>query len=89
MDTYEIRVGGHLSRQRAVALGCDVLRLLPDGESVPTFAAVVQAALYGLLARLRDAGLELLSAERLTRPVAVPTAPDTVTPSKEDPDVVA
>jgi hypothetical protein len=29
---------------------------------------VDQAALYGLLARLRDAGLELLGAERVTPP---------------------
>jgi hypothetical protein len=68
MDTYEIRVAGHLSRRRARALGCDGLRLLRGGESLLRFAAVDQAALYGLLARLRDAGLELLGAERVTPP---------------------
>jgi hypothetical protein len=65
VDRYEIRVAGHLSLRRTQALGCEGLRLLPSGESLLTFAAIDQAALYGLLARLRDAGLELLSAERV------------------------
>ena len=76
MDTYEIRVAGHLSLWRAQDLGCEGLRLLPDGESLLTFAAIDQPALYGLMTRLRDAGLELLAAERggnceLTRPSQV------------------
>ncbi len=65
MDRYEIRVAGHLGQRRAHTLGCDELRLLPDGDSLLAFAAVDHAALYGLLARLRDAGLELVAAERL------------------------
>lgn len=81
MDTYEICVAGHLSRQRALALGCDGIRLLPGGESLLRFAAVDQAALYGLLARLRDAGVELLRAER------VPAPADTK-PSREAPHVL-
>jgi hypothetical protein len=64
MDRYEIRVSGHLSQRRVRFLGCEELRLLPGGDSLLTFAAVDQAALYGLLARLRDAGLELITAER-------------------------
>lgn len=64
MDRYEIWTAGHLSRRRADALGCEDLRLLPDGTSQLTFVATDQAALYGLLTRLRDAGLELLSVER-------------------------
>lgn len=82
MDTYEIRVAGHLSRRRARSLGCDTLRLLPGGESVLTFAAVDQAALYGLMARLRDAGLELLTAERLTPPVPQPGSTTAPTPQE-------
>lgn len=64
MDRYEIRVAGHLSQRRAHALGCEQLRLLPGGDSLLLFAALDQAALYGLLTRLRDAGLELVAAER-------------------------
>ncbi len=64
MDRYEIRVAGHLSERRAHALGCDELRLLPDGDSLLVFSAVDQAALYGLLIRVRDAGLRLIAVER-------------------------
>ena len=60
MDRYEIRVAGHLDQRRARFLGCEELRLLPDGDSLLIFAAVDQAALYGLLTHLRDAGLELM-----------------------------
>ena len=65
MDRYEIRVAGHLDQRRARFLGCEELRLLPDGDSLLIFAAVDQAALYGLLTRLRDAGLGLIAAERM------------------------
>jgi hypothetical protein len=70
MEHYEIQVVGHLGQRRADALGCERLRLLPDGRSVLTFAVVDQAALYGLLARLRDAGLELVAAGRIAGPVS-------------------
>ena len=66
MDRYEIRVAGHLDPRRARFLGCEELRLLPGGDSLLIFAAVDQAALYGLLTRLRDAGLELIAAERIS-----------------------
>lgn len=82
MDAYEIRVAGHLSRRRARALGCGELRLLPGGDSLLGFAALDQAALYGLLARLRDAGLELLAAERI--PAAADTEPQRETSSVID-----
>jgi hypothetical protein len=49
-----------------------------------TFAAVDQAALYGLLGRLRDAGLELVAAARIPDPVSpssdAPTMPTDVVP---------
>jgi hypothetical protein len=72
MEQYEIQVLGHLDQRRARALGCERVQLLPGGESVLSFAAVDQAALYGLLGRLRDAGLELVAAGR----IADPTAPN-------------
>ena len=65
MDRYEIRVAGHLDQRRAKSLGCEELRLLPGGDSLLIFRAVDQAALYGLLTRLRDAGLGLIAAERM------------------------
>jgi hypothetical protein len=68
MDRYEIRVAGHLDQRRANSLGCEELRLLLGGASLLIFAAVDQAALYGLLTRLRDAGLGLISADRMPAP---------------------
>jgi len=65
MDRYQIQVAGHLDQRRAHALGCERLRLLPNGTSLLVFTAVDQAALYGLLTRLRDAGLELVGVERV------------------------
>lgn len=88
MDQYEVRVAGHLSERRAQALGCERLRLLPDGESLLSFVAVDQAALYGLLARLRDAGLELLAAERVPESAEPSGGPTPITPLMEAFDVV-
>ena len=61
MNRYEIRVVGHLDARRARALGADECRRLPDGNSILVVTAVDQAATYGLLARIRDAGLELVA----------------------------
>lgn len=72
MDRYEIRVAGHLDQRRARFLGCDELRLLPGGDSLLVLRAADQAAIYGLLTRLRDAGVELIAAER--RPADARTA---------------
>jgi hypothetical protein len=77
MNRYEIRVVGHVETRRARALGCELCRLTPDGDSVLGFTAVDQAATYGLVARLRDAGLELVAIERMpTTPTVGDDAPD-------------
>ena len=68
MECYEIQVVGHLDMRRVRALGCEELRRLPSGDSVLIFAALDQAALYGLFARLRDAGLALVSVRRVQKP---------------------
>jgi hypothetical protein len=84
MDRYEIRIAGHITRRRADSLGCDELRLLPGGDSLLAFGAVDQAALYGLLTRLRDAGLGLIAVERVpaaTEPADI--GPIASNPSKE------
>ena len=84
MDRYEIRVAGHLDQRRARSLGCEELRVLPGGDSLLAFAAVDQAAVYGLLTRLRDAGLELVAAERVLAPAeAVRRGARSPDPSKE------
>ena len=65
MNRYEIRVIGHLDARRARALGAEEFRRLPDGNSILVVTAVDQAATYGLLARIRDAGLELVAVARI------------------------
>ena len=85
MEQYEIQVVGHLDQRRARALGCDRPRLLPGGGSVLVFAATDQAALYGLLGRLRDAGLELVAARRIPEDVDHPTAPIQAVPVESRP----
>ena len=65
MNRYEIRVVGHLDARWARALGAENLRLLTEGDSVLIVSAVDRAAIYGLLARVRDAGLELVAISRL------------------------
>jgi hypothetical protein len=66
MNRYEIRIAGHVDVRRARALGADECRWLENGESILVFDALDAAAVYGVLARLRDAGLELLALERCT-----------------------
>jgi hypothetical protein len=58
---YEIRVQGHLDRRWAASFdGCS-LTADPDGTTVISRADVDQAALHGLLRRVRDVGLPLVS----------------------------
>ncbi len=59
--TYEIRVAGHLDDHWAATL--DDLRLdrLDDGTTTLTGPLIDQAQLHGLLARIRDLGVALLT----------------------------
>ena len=61
MNRYEILVAGHLDARRARSLGADDCRRLPGGETLLVFTSADRAATWGLLARLRDAGLDLVS----------------------------
>ena len=62
---YEIRVEGHLPSRWAVRF--DGLTLIPqdDGSTVIHGLVVDQSALHGLLARVRDMGLPLISVMRV------------------------
>ena len=70
MNRYEIRISGHVEPRRARSLACEEWRWLPDGDSILVVAAVDQAAMYGVLARLRDAALELVDVKRIEPPGA-------------------
>ena len=62
---YRLRVKGHIDAARAEQLGC--LSVVHEQEGVTTLTGPVedQAALYGLIVRLRDMGLELLDVQRI------------------------
>ena len=58
---YEIRLKGHLSSRWAARFDGMTLSHDGDGTTVLHGPVVDQAALHGLLARVRDLGLPLLS----------------------------
>ena len=61
---YHIRVKGYLDR-RWVSWFIDMdISLEVDGNTLLTGPVVDQAALFGLLKKIRDLGLELISMER-------------------------
>ncbi|RMF01276.1 MAG: hypothetical protein D6768_10955 [Chloroflexi bacterium] len=72
---YQIRLEGHLGRQWADWFGGVTITPDKHGNTVLTALAVDQAALYGLLRKVRDLGLPLLSVNRLEpSPVNTPDA---------------
>jgi hypothetical protein len=64
-DLYEIRIKGHLDSRRAQWFEGLTMTQLPDGETVLSGPIVDQAALHGVLSKIRDLGLPLLSVKRL------------------------
>jgi hypothetical protein len=64
---YEIRFSGHLDGTRAQMFNGLEMIQDPKGETVLTGEIVDQAALHGVLNRIRDLGLPLLSVNRLSR----------------------
>ena len=58
---YQIRIHGHLGRQWADWFGGLTITPAGDGDTLLTGPVVDQAALHGLLRRVRDLGLPLLS----------------------------
>ena len=62
---YQIRIKGHLEHQWADSFGGLTLTLEDNGETLLTGAVVDQAALYGLLKKVRDLGMPLISVIRV------------------------
>ena len=58
---YEIRIKGHLGSQWADWFEGLTITLEEDGDTLLTGAVVDQAALHGLLKKVRDLGLPLVS----------------------------
>jgi hypothetical protein len=58
---YQIRITGHLDRQWTDWFEGLTIRLEDNGEMLLTGPIVDQAALYGLLKKVRDLGMPLVS----------------------------
>jgi hypothetical protein len=60
---YEIRIDGHLEQHWAAWFGD--LALSPDGDGTTKLCGLVpdQAALYGVLTKVRDLGMVLISVQ--------------------------
>ena len=65
MDRYELRIAGELGKRRCHDLGCEPAGTASAGQSRLVTQPLDQAGLFGLLARLRDAGVELIALERI------------------------
>jgi hypothetical protein len=62
---YEIRIKGHLDDRWAAWFGGLTLTLEDNGETLLTGPVVDQAALHGLLKKVRDGGMPLVSVMRV------------------------
>lgn len=62
---YQIRLKGHLGSQWSTYFEGFTLKNSENGEALLTGVVVDQAALHGVLAKIRDLGLPLLSVNRV------------------------
>ncbi len=58
---YQIRIKGHLGRQWTDWFGGLTITALDNGDTLLTGSVVDQAALHGLLRKVRDVAMPLLS----------------------------
>jgi hypothetical protein len=63
---YQIRIEGHLGQQWADRFGGLAITPADNGDTLLTGPVVDQAALYGLLRKVRDLGMPLIWVMRLT-----------------------
>jgi hypothetical protein len=62
---YQIRIEGHLDDQWTDWFGGLTITLHDDGDTLITGPVVDQAALHGLLKKVRDLGMPLVSVKRV------------------------
>ncbi len=68
MDIYEFRLKGHLDDRWSDWFGGLAVQRQEDGTTVLLGPIVDQAALHGVIARIRDLGLPLLSVKLCVEP---------------------
>jgi hypothetical protein len=73
---YEIRLKGHLDNRRAEWFEGLTITLEANGETLLAGPVIDQAALHGLLRRVRDLGLPLLSVMKVDPEQAGGSEPD-------------
>ncbi len=64
---YEIRVKGYLGKNAAIWFDGFEVEHTTEGETILRGAIVDQAALHGILARIRDLGLTLMLVQQLEK----------------------
>ena len=64
-DHYEIRIKGHLDQRWAEWFDGMTITLEDNGETLLAGSVVDQAALHGLLRKVRDLGLPLVSVNQV------------------------
>ena len=62
---YQIRIEGHLGREWADWFEGLAITALDNGDTLLTGPVIDQAALHGLLKKVRDLGMPLLSVNRV------------------------
>lgn len=62
---YEIRIEGHLHEQWADWFGGLTVTIEENGNTLLAGPVIDQAALYGLLRKVRDLGMPLISVNRV------------------------
>lgn len=62
---YQIRVKGHLGHEWSEWFDNMAITLEPDGDTILSGPVVDQAALHGLLVKVCDLGLTLISLEQI------------------------
>ncbi len=62
---YEIRIAGHLPSQWSAWFEGLAVALEPDGTTLLSGPVADQAALYGLLKKVRDSGLTLIAVNQI------------------------
>ncbi|WP_369135657.1 DUF4386 domain-containing protein [Modestobacter sp. I12A-02662] len=83
-EQYEIRLTGHLDHRWAAWFDGMSLTTESDGTTVLTGPVTDQAALHGLLRRVRDLGLPLVSVLPVTRSRPLIPRPDATRPEETD-----